>query len=568
MNTSHNWVGSTVGNYAIEALLGQGGMATVYRGTDQQLHRPVAIKVLSAALAGDPDYVDRFRQEARLIANLRHPNIAQVYTFGEHAGATYMVQELLPGPTLEQRLKDLAAQGAPMPQHEVLDTIAQLAGALDAAHAVGVIHRDVKPANAIFNAQREVVLTDFGIARAADASRTATAAGVIMGTPGYIAPEQAVGSASLTPACDVYALGVVLFELLAGRLPFEADTAMGVVLKHLYDPPPAPTSVRPDLPRALDAVVMRALEKEPTARFPSAPALAQALAAAWPRAGAPAAAPAPDIHSQPTTVWVRPGPAQAVQPAQATQVNQTAPAPRPAATTTTRRIAAPAPAAASPAPAPAVPLAMDVTVRSRLLLPLALVLLAALGIGGVLALRGGGEPSAAVPAVDARAADATRTPDGASPAPDAGASAPVAAEATPAPTAALAANPFDGLRLLLADSATWTEQGQGEGNNVIDKLSDLQGALERGESKAAYDLVADMQNKIVELTSDGKMNPAPAETGLTYLSQIASAYGLSADSTDNTGGGDTGEGDAGKGKDKDKDDKGKDDKGKGKGKDG
>src|SRR5215210_1213030 len=310
-------IGATLGAYDIQALLGTGGMATVYQGFDQNLHRAVAVKVLSTSLATDSSFVDRFRQEARLIASLRHPHIAQVYAFGEHAGAPYMVQELLPGPTLEKRLKDIAARGEHMPQPEVLATITQLASALDAAHAIGVIHRDVKPSNALYNAQGQIVLTDFGIARSAgDASRTATAAGVIMGTPGYVAPEQAISSVALTPACDIYALGIVLFELLCGRLPFEADTAMGVVLKHLYDPPPPPTSVRPELPAAVDAVVLRALDKEPTARFSSAGELAKVLAAAWPLAAPPAPAqPLQDIHSQATSFWAG-APATASQPAQ------------------------------------------------------------------------------------------------------------------------------------------------------------------------------------------------------------------------------------------------------------
>jgi serine/threonine-protein kinase len=154
---------------------------------------------------------------------------------------------------------------------------------LDFAHSQGVIHRDVKPSNALYNAQGQIILTDFGIARGpADSTRTATGPGVVMGTPGYLAPEQAISSATLTPACDIYSLGVVLFELLTGQLPFEADTPMGVVLKHLYDEPPPPSSLRPDLPPALDKLVLRALHKEPVARYPTAAALAEALRTAWP----------------------------------------------------------------------------------------------------------------------------------------------------------------------------------------------------------------------------------------------------------------------------------------------
>jgi serine/threonine-protein kinase len=168
--------------------------------------------------------------------------------------------------------------------------VMQLAGALDFAHGQGVIHRDVKPSNALYNAQDQIVLTDFGIARGpADATRTATGPGVVMGTPGYLAPEQAISSATLTPACDIYSLGVVLFELLTGQLPFEADTPMGVVLKHLYDDPPLPSSLRSDLPPALDKVVLRALHKEPAARYPNAAALAEALVAAWPPRRTPTA---------------------------------------------------------------------------------------------------------------------------------------------------------------------------------------------------------------------------------------------------------------------------------------
>jgi serine/threonine-protein kinase len=273
-------IGTRLGNYHVRELLGSGGMASVYKGYDPALDREVAIKVLGAA--GQPDdFVARFQREARVVARMRHPNIVQIYHFGAERDVVYMIQELLPGPTLAQHIRESGRRR--MAADHVQAIVAQLAAALDFAHGQGVIHRDVKPSNALYNTQGQIVLTDFGIARGpADAARTVTGPGVVMGTPGYLAPEQAISSATLTPACDIYSLGVVLFELLTGQLPFEADSPMGVVLKHLYDDPPPPSSLRPDLPPALDKLVLRALSKEPAARYPSATALAEALQAAWP----------------------------------------------------------------------------------------------------------------------------------------------------------------------------------------------------------------------------------------------------------------------------------------------
>jgi serine/threonine-protein kinase len=272
--------GTLLGNYEVRELLDSGGMATVYKGYDPALDREVAIKVLGTA-SQPPDFVARFQREARVAARLRHPNIVQIYHFGVQRNVVYMVQELLPGPTLARRIREAGRRR--MAPERVHTIVAQLAAALDFAHGQGVIHRDVKPSNAIYNVQGQLVLTDFGIARGlADAAHTSTSPGVIMGTPGYLAPEQAISSATLTPASDIYALGVVLFELLTGRLPFEADTPMGVVLKHLYEDARPPSSLRPDLPAALDTLVLRALSKEPSERFTSAGALAQALATAWP----------------------------------------------------------------------------------------------------------------------------------------------------------------------------------------------------------------------------------------------------------------------------------------------
>lgn len=281
-----------LGDYQIRGLLGSGGMARVYRGYDPALDREVAIKVIRTA-DQPPDFIARFRREARVVANLRHPNIVQVYQFGEQDDFVYMVQELLPGPTLAQRIRRAGKRYISLSNVHAMMT--QLASALDFAHEQGVMHRDVKPANALYNTLGELVLTDFGLARnTADTSHTATGAGVVLGTPGYISPEQAISSATLTPACDIYALGVVLFELLTSRLPFQADAPMEVVLKHLYETPPLPSSLRPDVPPAVDKVILRALNKEPEKRYNSAGALVSAFQAAWPER----ATPEPDPSSE------------------------------------------------------------------------------------------------------------------------------------------------------------------------------------------------------------------------------------------------------------------------------
>jgi len=328
-------IGKQLGGYQVRDLLGSGGMARVFRGYDPSLDREVAIKVISVE-GQPPDFVDRFRREARVVAKLNHPHIVHVYHYGEQDHVVYMVQQLLPGPTLDLRLREASRRR--LPADQVQTVIAQVADALDFAHAQGVIHRDVKPANMLYDGQGQIVLTDFGIARSlSDVRTTATGPGVVMGTPAYVAPEQAISSAALTPACDVYSLGVVLFQMLTGRLPFDADTPMGVVLKHLYDEPPAPSSVRADLAPELDAVVLRALRKEPEARYQSAGALAQALKAAWPARAA---------RSTPARAAAAPAPTAAPVPAPA---QAPAAAPRKARAASTPATPAAIPAAAAPA---------------------------------------------------------------------------------------------------------------------------------------------------------------------------------------------------------------------------
>jgi serine/threonine protein kinase len=320
--------GKRLGEYKILELLGSGGMASVYKGYDPALDRHVAIKTISTVNQAK-DFAARFQREARVVASLRHNNIVQIYHFGEQDDILYMVQELLSGPTLEQRIRNAGRRR--IGQERVHSIMTQLAAALDVAHAQNIIHRDVKPSNALYNDKGDIVLTDFGIARSPmDMTRTATGPGVVMGTPGYLAPEQAISSTTLTPACDIYSLGVVLFELLTGQLPFQADTPMGVVLKHLYDEPPAPSSLRSDLPKAVDAIVLKALDKDPEKRYNKASELASALIQAWPitkgtpKAASTASATEKEMISQPVAVKVYAKPASKPAAAKAEPIGKSA----------------------------------------------------------------------------------------------------------------------------------------------------------------------------------------------------------------------------------------------------
>lgn len=309
-------VGGTLGPYQVQSLLGKGGMASVYRGFDQNLQRPVAIKVL-AEEATQIEFARRFKREARLLASLRHPNIVQIYAFGQQHGYIYMVQELLTGITLKQHLHDLAEHGERSSRHDIISIMTQLASALDAAHTAGIIHRDVKPANVMWNAHGEVILTDFGIAKRVMTSSDQTLNGVVIGTPNYLSPEQAQGL-PVTQSSDIYALGVVLYELIAGRVPFVGDNPMSVVIQHVQNTPPPMRSFRPDIPPNVESVVQRALAKNPAARFSRASDLARALKRAWPPATSPTAMVIlGNIHNQPTSHWKNGGSTAALPPPRA-----------------------------------------------------------------------------------------------------------------------------------------------------------------------------------------------------------------------------------------------------------
>jgi len=261
------------GRYVFGDLIATGGMGEVYRATDTALDRPVAIKLLKPEYADDPVNRARFDSEARHAAALHHPHVAAVYDVGEMPTASglmrpYLVMELVDGQPLSTLLRD----GRPLDPEAVRDLLGQAGDALAAAHRAGIVHRDVKPANLLVTPDREVKVTDFGIARAASSSAI-TGTGQVMGTPQYLSPEQARGEQA-SPASDVYSLGVVAFECLTGHRPFQKDTAVATALAHLHDPvPPLPTTV----PADLAAVVTRALSKDPQERYPDAAAFTAAL---------------------------------------------------------------------------------------------------------------------------------------------------------------------------------------------------------------------------------------------------------------------------------------------------
>src|SRR5215216_5144659 len=297
------WIGKTIGKVRIERLLARGGMAEVYLGTHLNLERPVAVKLLHSHIEEEPFLLERFDREAKVVAGLRHPNIVQLFDFDTVDGHPYIVMEYLKGPTLANYLRGLHQRNERIPPHQVARLLKALTDAIDYAHSQGVIHRDIKPSNILLHNKTDeipldkllpndaqAVVTDFGLVRVVDAA-SQTVSGLISGTPAYMSPEQARGD-QIDHRTDIYSLGVVLYEMLAGRVPFEADNTVTILHMHIHTPPPP----IPGIPAKVQAVIDRALVKNPADRYQSSLEMAEDFLAAI------GVAPQPEVVRKPEPV--------------------------------------------------------------------------------------------------------------------------------------------------------------------------------------------------------------------------------------------------------------------------
>jgi serine/threonine protein kinase len=292
-------LGMQLDEYRLEALLGQGGMARIYRARDARLKRRVAIKVIDAPRRHDPEYIARFEREAQAIAQLEHPHIVRLYRYGQSLDVLYMAMQYIEGQDLHSLMGSYREKGQLIPPSQAVQTIREVCQALDYAHSKGVIHRDIKPSNIMLDHEGHAVLADFGLALLTEAGTR----GEAFGSPRYIAPEQAVSSAGAVPQSDLYAVGVILYEMFTGALPFDAPDPLSMALKHVSEPPRPPREVRPELSAALEAVLLKALAKDPAERYPTGAALVAALDEAL----AAGASPFPAAASAPSGAGATPG---------------------------------------------------------------------------------------------------------------------------------------------------------------------------------------------------------------------------------------------------------------------
>jgi serine/threonine protein kinase len=275
-------VGENVGPYRIIEQLGQGGMATVYKAYHAALDRYVAIKALHPAFGEDPNFLARFQREARLVAKLEHPNIVPVYDYAEHEGRPYLVMKFIEGDTLKARLTS-----GPLSSSEINKVVESVGSALGYAHQQGVLHRDIKPSNVLLATDGQIYLADFGLARIAQSGESTLSSDMIMGTPQYISPEQAMGKKELDEGTDIYSFGVMLYEMVVGQVPFNADTPFSIIHDHIYSPLPMPRAINPKIPESVERVLLKALAKERADRYPDVATLVTAFKNAWTEAGVP-----------------------------------------------------------------------------------------------------------------------------------------------------------------------------------------------------------------------------------------------------------------------------------------
>lgn len=271
-----SWIGQTLsGRYKIEAMLGQGGMSAVYKATDPNLKRVVAIKLIHPHLSSDISFVQRFESEAAAVASLRHPNIVQVYDFNNDNGTYYMVLEFIAGETLQDRMKRLVESGRQLTLDETLKFASNIADAVGYANERGIVHRDIKPANIMLDVQGQAILMDFGIVKIMG-GESHTTTGALVGTARYMSPEIIRGT-SPDHRADIYSLGVTLFEMLSGRTPFVSDSAMTLMMMHLNDPVPDVRNFRSDVPAEIKRIIEKCLAKEREDRYQSGAELSKDL---------------------------------------------------------------------------------------------------------------------------------------------------------------------------------------------------------------------------------------------------------------------------------------------------
>ncbi|MCC6300987.1 MAG: protein kinase [Anaerolineales bacterium] len=275
-------VGDNVGPYKIIEQLGQGGMATVFKAYHAALDRYVALKALHAAFGEDATFITRFQREARVVAKLEHPNIVPVYDYAQHEGRPYLVMKYIEGDTLKARLN----QG-PLTSEEINKVVDTVGSALAHAHKQGILHRDIKPSNVLVTKDGEMYLADFGLARIAQSGESTLSSDMIMGTPQYISPEQAMGKKDLDDGTDIYSFAVMLYEMVVGQVPFSADTPFSIIHDHIYTPLPLPQSINPNVPEPVQRVLLKALAKERGDRYASVTDLVKAFKQAWHESGVP-----------------------------------------------------------------------------------------------------------------------------------------------------------------------------------------------------------------------------------------------------------------------------------------